>query len=116
MEKNKLNYSKGMIFVYREGGIIEEIAIILNVNGSVHPGVWIAKSFFKLEKVCIFVSNKNTIMKNQTMIQEINKGIERAQETINYELDMGNLANSERVAKYKKYIADMNELKESFLK
>jgi hypothetical protein len=45
------------------------------------------------------------------MIQEINKGIERAQETINYELGMGDLANSERVAKYKKYIADMNQLK-----
>tara|TARA_R110002050_G_scaffold148102_1_gene274317 strand:+ start:165 stop:311 length:147 start_codon:yes stop_codon:yes gene_type:complete len=45
------------------------------------------------------------------MIQEINKGIERAQETINYELGMGDLANQERVAKYKKYIADMNQLK-----
>ena len=45
------------------------------------------------------------------MIQEINKGIERAQETINYELGMGDLANSERVAKYKKYISDMNQLK-----
>mgnify|MGYP003679027619 CR=1 FL=1 len=50
-------------------------------------------------------------MKNKTMLQEINEGIERAQETINYELGMGDLANSERVAKYNKYIADMNELK-----
>ena len=47
------------------------------------------------------------------MIQEINKGIERALETINYELSMGDFANKERVAKYKKYIADMNELKET---
>ena len=45
------------------------------------------------------------------MIQEINKGIERALETINYELSFGDLANQERVAKYKKYIADMNQLK-----
>jgi len=45
------------------------------------------------------------------MIQEINKGIERALETINYELSMGDFANQERIAKYNKYIADMNELK-----
>ena len=45
------------------------------------------------------------------MLQEINKGIERALETINYELSFGDLANLERVAKYKEYIADMNELK-----
>jgi hypothetical protein len=45
------------------------------------------------------------------MLQEINKGIERALETINYELSLGDFADLERVAKYKKYIADMNELK-----
>ena len=45
------------------------------------------------------------------MLQEINKGIERALETINYELSFGDLADQERVAKYTKYIADMNELK-----
>ena len=45
------------------------------------------------------------------MLQEINKGIERALETINYELSFGDLANQERIAKYNKYIEDMNELK-----
>ena len=45
------------------------------------------------------------------MLQEINKGIERALETINYELSFGDLADLERVAKYKEYIAEMNQLK-----
>jgi len=50
-------------------------------------------------------------LKQNIMLQEINKGIERALETINYELSFGDLANQERIAKYNKYIADMNELK-----
>jgi len=54
--------------------------------------------------------NKNK-QKQNIMIQEINKGIERALQTINYELSFGDLANQERIAKYNKYIADMNELK-----
>lgn len=45
------------------------------------------------------------------MLQEINKGIERALKTINYELSMGDFANQERIAKYNKYISEMNELK-----
>ena len=67
----------------------------------------------RTKKSSYLYRNKNTIMKNQTMLQEINKGIERAKETINYELAFGDLANQERVAKYKKYIADMEELKET---
>jgi len=68
-----------------------------------------------LEKSKTFVSLYQAIklltLKLYIMIQEINKGIERALETINYELSFGGLANQDRIAKYNKYIADMNELK-----
>jgi hypothetical protein len=55
--------------------------------------------------------NKAKQLKQNIMLQEINEGIERAKKTINYELSFGDLANQERIAKYNKYIADMNELK-----
>ena len=60
--------------------------------------------------LCVSLQKTNQLKQN-IMLQEINKGIERALETINYELSMGDLANQKRVDKYNKYIADMNELK-----
>ena len=60
--------------------------------------------------LCVSLQKTNQLKQN-IMIQEINKGIERALETINYELSFGDLANQDRIAKYNKYIADMNELK-----
>jgi len=53
---------------------------------------------------------KQTVMYN---ITEINEGIAEANRVINRELSFGDLANLDRVAKYTKYVADMNELKMS---
>lgn len=46
-------------------------------------------------------------------ISEINEGIKEANRVIKYELSFGDLANLDRVSKYTKYIANMNELKMS---
>jgi len=42
---------------------------------------------------------------------EINEGIKEANRIIDRELSFGDLADLNRVAKYNKYVADMNELK-----
>ena len=47
------------------------------------------------------------------MEKEINEGIKRALQTINYELSFKDLANQERVEKYRNYILEMNELKKT---
>jgi len=64
--------------------------------------------------VCNYVvylyQQKQTIMYN---ISEINEGIKEANRVIKYELSFGDLANLDRVSKYTKYIANMNELKMS---
>ena len=70
----------------------------------------IAKKFGRYILLCVSLYQTNQL-NIKIMLQEINKGIERALETINYELSMGDFANQERIAKYNKYIADMNELK-----
>tara|TARA_R110000824_G_C15027130_1_gene658984 strand:+ start:614 stop:844 length:231 start_codon:yes stop_codon:yes gene_type:complete len=70
----------------------------------------IAKKFGRYFKLCVSLYQTKQL-NIKIMLQEINKGIERALETINYELSFGDLANQERIAKYNKYITDMNELK-----
>lgn len=46
-------------------------------------------------------------------VNEINEGIKEAKRIIERELSFGDLANLDRVSKYTKYIANMNELKMS---
>ena len=61
------------------------------------------------EKIFSYLYQQNeTIMYT---INEINEGITEAKKIINRELSFGDLANLNRVSKYTKYIADMNEIK-----